>query len=373
MGFGIYIFRYLVYNVKIMTSSAMSPDFLPDHSKITNQTVLDLATEYGDSGLPEYVADILRLLPHKLKEPIGYTFRQHVTKERPLSILHVGDELGINRERSLGAAACVDVLWNVAIVVDDIYDGDETNARQEPSAWSKFGKTTALAASTAAVASTVGYTASRYGVNDARQLSSQLREGIASLTQSRNIGYDSPIEDYFSNYDMRSRFYAAGPISTIAKKEDIPPQRIVGAQNALAHMNRAGQMINDLQDFDISDDRSRTQSFSDLRNGVKSIPIRHLWLAASPEERRQLKELEGKPSLTGNDEGFIHRLMVKTDFVSAMKSLIDNEYRKGREDYISALEPSPQTAEWLDSWIAYKQGQSTSVEKALAERALTYL
>ena len=356
-----------------MASSTFSLDYLPDHSKITNQTVSNLASEYSDSGLPEYVADVLRPLPDGLKAPIGYTFQQHVTKERPLSILHVGDELGIKRNRSLGMAACIDVLWNVGIIVDDIYDKDETNARQEPSAWSKFGKTTALAASTAAVAATIGYTARNYGVKDAYRLSRQLHEGISSLTQSRNIGHDASIEAYFSNYDMRSRFYTAGPISTIASKEDIDPQSILGAKNSLARMNRAGQMINDLQDFDISGDRSRTQSFSDLRNGVKSVPIRHLWLAGSPKGKRQLKELQGKPTLDDKDVEFIHQIMVETNFVPEVKSLIDTEYSAGREEYISALQPSHQTVKWLDDWIAYKQGQATAVARALAERALTYM
>jgi geranylgeranyl pyrophosphate synthase len=142
-------------------------NFAPDLEKITHPAIYDMAQEYAESGVATHVAKVLSPLPASLQQPLSYTFANHVTKERPLSILHVSEELGADREKSLGIAACTDVLWNVSIVVDDIYDKDATNARQQPSAWARFGRVAAFAASTAAVGAAVAYTARKNGLNHA--------------------------------------------------------------------------------------------------------------------------------------------------------------------------------------------------------------
>jgi len=344
--------------------------YLPDMAKVTHPTIEEFATEYADSDTPEYVADILKVLPNKLRQPIQYTFAKHVTKERPLEVLYAGKELGASTEKALGLAACIDVLWNVGIIIDDVYDKDETNARLEPSAWSKFGKATALTASTAAVAATVTYAAKNYGPKQAFNLSRDLQQGVASLTQSRKLSLESPLDDYFNNYDMRSAFYTKFPIGALQKYTEVDPVQISGVQLSLARMNRAGQMINDLQDFDESIDRSRTDSFSDIRNGVSSIPIRHIWHSVDQKTQERFATLHGKEDLTDSDIHFIRGLTDQTELGPAMLSKIHSEYGAARDHYIDILSPSKKTVEWLDKWLEYKQDQANNVALSLGNSAL---
>jgi geranylgeranyl pyrophosphate synthase len=340
-------------------------DYLPDFSKITHPTIYDIATDYATSGVAEYVGEMLRPLPDRLQKPLIYTFANHVTKERPMSVVHIAEELGANREKALGIAACIDVLWNVGIVVDDIYDKDATNAGQLPSAWARFGKKTSFAAATAAVATTVAYAARRYGPGQALFMSRQLQQGVSSLTQSRAMPVDSSLERYYSNYDMRSGFYAIFPIGAVAKYAQASPRQVAGVQSALLRMNRGGQMINDLQDFDSSTTSSRAVAFSDIRNGVSSIPIRHLWLASSDKNRERLRELHGKGELSGTDAGFIRWLTAETGMGQAVVSLIKSEYSTAREEYIASVEPSSSTLAWVDAWLDYKREQAWNAYTAL--------
>jgi len=345
-------------------------NYLPDTTKITHPTIQEFATEYADSGIPEYVADILKLLPNKFQHPVQYTFAKHVTKERPLTIVHVAEEFGADREKALGIAACIDVLWNVGIIIDDVYDKDETNARLEPSAWSRFGKATALTASTAAVGATVTYAARKYGPKQAYAMSKSLKQGVDSLTQSRNLSMSSSIDDYYHNYDMRSAFYTKFPIGALQKYTEAAPDQVLGAQHSLARMNRAGQMINDLQDFDESRGRSRIDSFSDIRNGVSSVPIRHIWHSLGDKNQERFTTLQGKEDLTDNDMEFIRELIRQTELGPAMLSKIKSEYASARDEYIEALSPSATTLEWLDKWLEYKQDQATYVATILGDCAL---
>lgn len=355
---------------RIERSPSDSGNYLPDMAKITHPTIEEFALEYAESGTPDYVADILKVLPNKLRQPIQYTFAKHVTKERPLEVLHAAEELDANPEKALGVAACIDVLWNVGIIIDDVYDKDETNARLEPSAWSRFGKSTALAASTAAVGATVAYAARNYGPKQAYALSRDLHQGVASLTQSRKLSLDSPLEDYFHNYDMRSAFYAKFPIGALQKYTEASPDQISGAQLSLAKMNRAGQMINDLQDFDESASRSRVDSFSDIRNGVSSIPIRHIWHSLDNKDQERFASLHGKEDLTDADMAFIRDLVGGTELGSAMLAKIESEYSSARDEYIDALSPSTATLEWLDQWLKYKQDQARYTTATLGNYAL---
>ena len=344
-------------------------EYLPDVSKITHPTISELAAEYAESGITDSIKDILKPLPVGLKQPLEYTFANHVTKERPLSILHIADELGVSREKSLGVAACIDVLWNVGIILDDLYDNDDSNANQQPSAWARFGKKKALAASVAAVAASTTYTAKHYGVVEAARLSHELRKGVSSLTQSRKLSLESPVEDYYRNYDMRSGFYTVAPIATVGKYSDAHPDDIASAQLSLARMNRSGQMVNDLQDFDLSSDRSRVLPYSDIRNGVASIPMRHLWNASEPESRTAFEIIYGKDSLSEDDIDFVANQVRSTGLAPATLTKITDQYNTAREEYIHATQPGQRTVEWLDKWLDYKQTQADKVAASLGSYA----
>lgn len=343
-----------------------SADFIPDFAKITHPVIYDMAQEYAASGVTDHVARVLHPLPAGLRQPLKYTFAHHVTKERPLQLLHVAEELGADREKSLGAVACTDVLWNVGIVFDDVYDQDETNARQQPSAWARFGKTTALAASTAAVSAALAYTARKNGPGQAYAMSRQLQKGVASLVQSRKLPLDAPLTEYYHNYDMRSGFYTVSPVAAIGKYSEASPVQIAGIQSALQRMNRAGQMINDLQDFDESGDRPRSSSFSDIRNGVASVPIRHIWHAIGAKDKEQFLGTHGKSDLDDTDTRFIRRLVIETELARATLGHIEAEYATARDEYIDALDPAPATLAWVDAWLDYKRDQARTVAGALS-------
>jgi geranylgeranyl pyrophosphate synthase len=345
--------------------TSVSGDYLPDASKIAHPTIQSMAEEYALSGVPDHAAEVLSLLPHQLQEPIKYAFANHVTKERPLTLLHVAEEVQARREKALGVATCVDVLWNVARIVDDIFDKDETNSNQSPSAWARYGRSVAMAASTAAVASTVAYAARNYGSRQAYAMSRQLERGVASLRQSRSLSLEGPLEPYYVNYDMRSAFYTVQPIATIGKYSEASPEQLFMVQRSLQRMNRAGQMINDLADFDESDDRSRTVAFSDIRNGVSSVPIRHMWQAAGSKDRQRFAGIHGKTELGVADASFIRRLILETELAPSVVSLIETEYATARDEYADALEPSAETLDWLDAWLSYKRGQARGVVTAI--------
>jgi len=348
-------------------SEATQAGYLPDYTKITHPIVYDLANEYADSGIAGHVVSVLHTLPATLQEPVQYTFRHHVTKERPLSVVHAADELSADHDKALGIAACIDVLWNVGIIIDDIYDKDDTNARLQPSAWAQFGKTRALAASTAAVAATVSYVARRYSPRDAYSLSHQLYSGVRSLIQSRSLSLDLSLDHYYANYDMRSGFYTRFPIAALRRYTGANPEQIAGVQNSLARMNRAGQMINDLQDFDESGERSRAASFSDMRNGVSTIPIRHIWNTINDTTRQRFSEVHGNTIFGEKELAFMRKLVRDTGVGQAISGHIASEYAAARDEYIDVLAPSTATVQWLDRWIQYKLAQARTVASTLDE------
>jgi geranylgeranyl pyrophosphate synthase len=166
---------------------------------------------------------------------------------------------------------------------------------------------------------------------------------------------------------MRSAFYTVSPIAAIGKYSEASPAEIARVQSSLQRMNRAGQMINDLQDFDESGARSRTSSFSDIRNGVSSVPIRHIWQTISERDRERFLSVHGKANLTDADTDFIRRLTAGTELGHAMQSLIDAEYLTARDEYIDALDPSPATLTWVDAWLDYKRDQARVASSALSD------
>jgi hypothetical protein len=69
-----------------MDAASGSTNYLPDMSKIAHPyTIWHLSMV---TAVPDHVADILHVLPRRLRRPLQYAFANHVTKERPLSILH---------------------------------------------------------------------------------------------------------------------------------------------------------------------------------------------------------------------------------------------------------------------------------------------
>ena len=346
-------------------------NYPPDISKVTNPTLRNLAEEYAESGIPTYVDDILQTVPSGLRGPLEYTFAEQLSKEKPLLITHTAAELGASPERALGVAACTDVLWSSSIMIDDIYDRDETRAGQQPSAWAKFGKTRTMAASLVAITATVAYVTRKYGPRQADIMTRDLRRGVTSISQAKHLSLDAPVEAYNDNYDMRAGFYSIFPIGALRKHSQANPQQISGAQRSLLHIHRSGQIINDLRDFDQSGDRLRTAPFSDIRAGVSTIPIRHMWQSMGLSDKQRYEQIHGKRELTSDDLVFIGNLVIDTDLGQAMSSRIESLHNDARGEYIEAVNPSDETIQWLDALLGYMRETAQIVSTTLGNIVLT--
>lgn len=337
--------------------------YLPQLSKITHPTVLDIAHEYTASGVPDRVDDILSVVPDTLTEPLRYVFGKHVTKERPLTILRAGRAIGADDELSTTAAAAVDILWNSSIILDDVYDNDSTNAGMEPSSWAKYGKSRAVMGVLGVVLASASTTLTTSGPRSTAVMFGDLFKGVGSLVGSRRHLPSMPLEDLYANYDRRSSFYIRYPLHMIASGEGMEDRadELGGIQAALYGMNRAGQMINDLQDFETSDTRNRADSLSDVANGAVSVPISRLWSCMNDEEKNRMLISFGSGDLPDAESVFITSTMQKYKVAKYVQELIFGEYAGARDHYASAVGDSTEAITWIDHWIGYKKDQAASV------------
>lgn len=335
--------------------------FLPNIEKIAdeNTVVRSMAREYENSEIPHAVNEMLGEVPEKYREIIAYAFNSHVTKERPLTIIKIAQEVGIDDQESSKVAAIADLLWNTAILMDDIIDGDEESGGQE-AAWVKFRKIPTMRAIRFALSAGASYSLKTYGMKGLSVYGSSSK-AIKSVVSARRISLESSEELLYKNYDDRSSFYTSMPMRLLGINQDKETvNKLIAAGDSLQLMNRAGQLINDVQDYDESAIDIRENNLSDVQNGTVSLPIVWAWHEFNDNQKNRFRQLF-KSTLTDDQKKEVKELYSSVQLTDIMREKIYGLYYEALDIYMDAIEPSEKTLNWIGNWIDYKLNQIDSM------------
>jgi geranylgeranyl diphosphate synthase, type I len=203
------------------------------------------------------------------------------------------------------AATAVELVHNFSLLHDDLMDGD-TARRHRPTAWTVFGRPTALLTGDALLALAIDMlveSPARYAVAAARSLSSAVRRLIAG--QSADLDFeqrmDVTLEECLRMAEGKTAALLAcaasiGALSVGATTETV--QRL----SSFGHeLGMAFQLVDDLLGLWGDPDVTGKPVLSDLRARKKTAPVVHALTSDTPEGQR-LRDLYAVPALLTEEQ-----------------------------------------------------------------------
>lgn len=328
--------------------------------RIFDQTVLNVYSVWKNRGLLAETCQILEKLPEDDTEIISYSFTTHVHKEKGLFLDLLGERAPIPDGGRKALAVSADLLWALSLMVDDIEDNDSWRG-DRASSWVKYGKQKTITAGLRCLDFLIKHLVFTTG-NPliGESCLSYVKLGLKSLSRHRHMNLDTPMDIINHNYEQRCDFHGTfqlvsmyGGILGIYQPEEMN-RNIAG----LRALNKSGQLINDLKDVAAGDLYHR--SYSDIRNGVPTIPLILIYRSTERSDANFLRDIFGRGTLDYEQKNRLQQIISESSVVSRTMSRIDDTYQQSLDLLSSQLDS--QELGYLESWVQYK---SNSVRKQL--------
>lgn len=326
--------------------------FLSDQiqGRIYHPTVRLFFEKYLELGLHNKTIEILSGVSSDAQIALVETLRTHVHKEKPVFISLLGNQLGVEADQTTSIATAVDLLWAISLIYDDMFDSDYVRSGVQ-TVWATYGKEKAVAICYEVFEAVMTDLHQNVGVEIASLAQDYVQKGLNSLGEHTHFSLQASTEELYQNYHNRNDFngvFGVRALLNVARNRD--PKMDETAIVFIRNLNLASQLLNDLKDIDDFYDRG----YSDIRNGVVTVPILCLYTALSDEEKQTFLELFGsKHGLTTLEQQFVVRMVKKYDAVSSTVRRIFDHYTEAEE--IAKKIFSPDTFDLIQSWIIYKQ------------------
>ena len=169
--------------------------------RIHNPVVSDLFQAYQEYRIGNQFLKILNTIPANRLEPIVHTLTTHVTKEKPVFVYSLGISNPENSpDRVALVASSIDLLWCLALMYDDVFDGDRLRAGKS-TAWVKHGKKATIEAAQFGIDTIDSILSDNLGEESGRLMKDYILSGVESLERHRNLNLESPREEILQNYE----------------------------------------------------------------------------------------------------------------------------------------------------------------------------
>ena len=325
--------------------------------RIYNPIVRDVYEEWCERGLLEETESLIRDIPADLVRPFEYNFTTHVGKEKGLFVDLVGAEFGIDEEPRKALALSADILWTLSLMIDDIEDRDIIRGNLETS-WVKFGERETLNSAKLIFFKLLHFIENNTGSRKiAEGCIRYVNLGMRSLIEHRFMNLDTSEGVVISNYENRCDFHATYQL--MAFSQEILRLRFTERMKmiiaALRYINQSGQLKNDLRNLA---DNSENRQYTDLMQGVPTIPLIQIYKSLDRRNARYFRSLFGKPYLNQEERLFLMQAITDTQVTEKIGRRINDNYINALELLNSALRPN--TVSWFERWIIYKNDRESS-------------
>lgn len=118
-------------------------------------------------------------------------------------------------------------------------------------------------------------------------------------------------------------------------------------------------MMNDFKDF-YPDYTWMRASFSDIRNGLVTVPIKVLWDNSDHETKKRLRPILSHRFLDRSDSYFVVERLKVSGALKKVMDIIMEQYEQGLHD--AQLLADPLAQQYLCVWINYKQEQLREIK-----------
>ncbi|RJP46541.1 MAG: hypothetical protein C4584_01525 [Armatimonadetes bacterium] len=321
--------------------------------RIHEPIVWNIYSEWKTRGLLDETVSVISNIPEELREPVIYSYITHVHKEKGLFIDLIGEEVGVSLPQRTSIAASADFLWALSLMIDDLEDGDLTRNHQE-SCWVKYGSERTIEAAKKGLFASVKRLLSVTGNPLIGKLClAYVNLGMDSLRWHRQMDLRTSQGIIIRNYEQRCDFHGTFPLIALTEVDCVEREheRVNLSMIGLRNLNRAGQLINDLKDIVNGDLYNR--SFSDIRNGVVTIPLVELYYLLSKEDAERLQMMFGKRNLSAQHQQELFAMIEESGIKYRVWKRIEDSYASALSHLSSSL--SEARLLWFSQWIEYKR------------------
>lgn len=318
--------------------------------RIYHPTVSTFFDKYLDLGLFVKTSKLLSSLSADSRFALETTLATHVHKEKAVFISIYGESLGLSENQIASIATAVDLLWAISLMYDDMFDGDTVRSGVT-TVWATYGKEKTIAICYEIFDAILSDLSKHVGSEIANLAKNYVQTGLDSLGKHVQLPLTTPVEELYQNYHQRNDFngtFGMHAITQLAQQLsiEVDDSSIIFIRN----LNLASQLLNDLKDIDDYYDRG----YSDIRNGVVTVPISHLYASLSTEEQEAFLRIYGsKRDFTKAEQEFIVEMVNKYDVASDTVRRINAHYALAEQmarDLFSAND-----FVLVQSWIEYKK------------------
>ena len=318
--------------------------------RIYHPTVSTFFDTYLDLGLFAKTSKVLSSLSVDSQSALKTTLATHVHKEKPVFISIYGKNLGLNESQTASIATAVDLLWAISLMYDDMFDGDAVRSGVT-TVWTTFGKEKTIAICYEIFDAVLSDLRKHVGSEIATLAKEYVQTGLDSLGRHVQLPLTTSVEELYKNYHQRNDFngtFGMHAIIELARQStlEIDTSAILFIRN----LNLASQLLNDLKDIDDYYNRG----YSDIRNGVVTVPISHLYASLSAEEQEAFLRVYGsKRDLTTTEQKCIVEMVNKHDVVSDTVRRINTHYALAEQMAHDLFLTNDFVL--VQSWIEYKK------------------
>lgn len=333
---------------------------LKTRERLREPVIKDLYESYVSNRILLTLGEILNRIAPDYRLPILHTLTTHVTKEKPLFIYSIGRSFGVADCDSQLLAASVDLLWTLALIFDDIEDRDIKRAGID-TAWVVYGREKSYKAANFGLQAVLESLSDHFGCETAQLCKSYVDSGVESLRAHSSLTLDSSIiRNIVANYIKRADFHTTFPVEALFSISGGSGDKD-RAINALRQVNLAGQILNDIKDF-LPEYRWVRPGFSDIRNGLVTVPIKFLWDSMEEEERRIFLEIFGKGKMNDWEQDFIQKSLEKSRTFGLLKKIVADIYHSSWVNFQQVVSQES-FRNWFKMWVEYKLDQVNKLTK----------
>lgn len=318
--------------------------------RIYHPTVSTFFHWYLDFGLLTKTSRLLSSLSADSQSALERTLATHVHKEKPIFVSIYGRSLGLDAEQIASVAMAVDLLWAISLMYDDMFDGDIVRSGVT-TVWATYGKEKTIAICYEIFDVILSDLRKHVGSEIATLARDYVQRGLDSLGKHIQLPLTTSVEELYQNYHERNDFNGTFGMHAITQ---LAQQLLLEADDRsiifIRNLNLASQLLNDLKDIDDYYDRG----YSDIRNGVVTVPISHLFTSLSAGEQEAFLRIYGsKRDFTTVEQGFIVEMVNKYDVVSDTVRRINAHYASAEQMARDLF--STNDFVLVQSWIEYKK------------------
>jgi len=284
------------------------------------------------------------------QEPLIHTLSAHVTKEKPIFIYILSPNYAKQDGSARKLSATVDLLWCVSLMYDDFVDQDQERSGKK-AAWVQYGQERTMDSVNATLDTIARNLDCNFGGHAHVLCKHYIDRGILSIEEQKQLPLDCTLEDLISNYIKRAEFHTVFPLSLIYGGNI---EGRAKALSAIEDLNIAGQILNDIKDL-LPNYSWNRKGFSDVRNGLLTLPILHLLRGLDSNEQEIFKRIFGGKTLSEEESRFLMFVIRKTNALTFASNAARSYFARSLgafKEVVGYLE-----FQYPNGWINYKLSQ----------------